>query len=355
MVLQNLYLRDYRNIDRLQLAFHPKLNIIIGPNGAGKTNILESLLVTSNTRSFRTNEDSDLITKSKEHCLIDVLADKQYRVVISRLGKSLFINRDPISKTSDFIGRFNCVLFKPGDIELFSQSSRERRKLIDLEVGKVSKIYLKTLVDYNKLLKEKNCLLKSERIDENYLMTLDEMMAPLIYEIIKERLEFVTFINNLLSDAYFELSGEQHEIFITYKPSFDLNIDTILSDLKVAHKRDLILHYTSIGPQREDITFKYDDFELTSVASQGQKRMVMIAFKMALIAYIESKTNEKPLVLLDDILSELDVANKERLLKKIPLIGQTIITGTDILNLNINYPCRVIAIEKGAINGVNDY
>ncbi len=354
-MLKHLRLKDYRNFASLQLDFHPRLNILIGPNGAGKTNILESLIVLSNTKSFRGNDDKELIQKGNDACLLELKAKDKLRIVISKLGKSLFINDEAVSKTSAFIGRFNSLLFKPGDVEIFDQSSKERRKLMDLEIGKIDPSYLRALLIYTKLLKDKNHLLKQEKIDFNYLDILDEAMVEPILEIINKRETFIAYINDCLSDIYFKLAGEKRKISLFYKSHFLKDKKAILEKLKDNRQRDLFLRCGCLGPHREDIVFYFDDYLLNSIASQGQKRMTVIAFKMAIMNYIEKTTKEKPLILLDDIFSELDLGNRRRLLNCLSGIGQTIITGTDVLNLNVGSNLRIMEIKKGAINAINDY
>lgn len=354
MIINNLYLRDYRNISKINISFHPKINIIVGENGAGKTNILESMVFTSNTRSFRTSDDEDLIMKGKEASLIEIQGDNDYRVVISRQGKSLFINRQLVLKTSEFIGRFNCILFKPSDLELFTQISKERRKILDVEIGKINHEYLNSLVLYTKLLKDKNHLLKQSSIDNIYLESIEETMVDKIYLIETRRKEFIDYINEHIQDIYFKLSNRLDNISLIYKKCFPIDIDSIAQAIKKNHDKDFLYHHTVLGPHRDDILFKFNDYPIHTIASQGQKRLVIVSFKLALAKYIEAKTNERPIILLDDILSELDIANRQRLLDYIQNVGQTIITTTDIMGLNSLNISQVIKIEKGALNGIDN-
>lgn len=354
MIVSHLRLRDYRNISKMEVDLHPKLNVIIGDNGAGKTNILESLIVVSNTKSFRTLSDADLIAKRKDGALIEAKSDNDYRVVITNQGKSLFINRNSIARTSSFIGRLNCVLFKPSDIELFTQSSKERRKIFDIELGKIDPEYLMSLVRYTKLIKDKNHLLKQATIDEIYLATIEDAIIPNIYTLIKKRTAFIDFINQDIQKYYFELSGQNDEIKVEYKRCFEVDQATIKEMIVKNHDKDFMYRYTCLGPHRDDIGFKINNYPVESYASQGQKRMVMIAFKLALIHYIESETKKQPIVLLDDILSELDLDNRNRLINRIKDIGQTIITTTDLVGINFNLDGRVIKIKKGEIYDINE-
>lgn len=353
MMIKKIHLRDYRNISSIDFNLHPKLNIIIGENGAGKTNILESMIVVSNTKSFRTIDDRDLIMKTKDATLIDIVGDNDYRVVVSNQGKKLFINKKAILKTSNFIGKLNCILFKPSDLELFSQSSKERRKIFDIEIGKIDNQYLKSLLAYTKLLKDKNHLLKQNNIDENYLEIVEESMVSNIYLIEKRRQIFIDYINSCIEKIYFDLSNRNDKIMIIYKKSFDIDEDLIKESIKKNRDKDLLYRYTLLGPHRDDIIFKFNDYPIQTIASQGQKRLVMISFKLALASFVENVTNKKPIILLDDILSELDIYNRQRLLEKIKNIGQTVITTTDILGLKNISDGQIIKIKKGALYGID--
>ena len=333
MLVKSLRLNDYRNYHFKNIDFEEGLNIIIGKNGVGKTNILESLIVISNTKSFRTLEDNDLIKKNFEYAKIECLNDDdKFKVVINKNGKKLYINDICIKKTSEFIGKLNCILFKPSDLNLFNDSPKERRRLLDIEIGKVSKEYLNALLKYNLFLKDKNRLLKEEKIDFNYLDILDEKISSVMKIIIKYREEFINILNLYISDFYNKLSNENKNIKIIYKKCCDISI--IEDELKKNREKDLFYHYAYFGTHHEDYEFYINDIKLERIASQGQMRMVLLAFKLALFEYIRQKTKKTPILLLDDVLSELDNTNKKRLLNLIPLDTQVIITCTDLNGIN---------------------
>lgn len=345
MLVKSLKLNNYRNYTNENIIFDPNLNIIIGKNGSGKTNILESIVVVSNTKSFRTNNDQDLIKKGEEFSKIDLISDENdFKVVINKKNKSLYINNNLIKRTSQFIGKLNAILFKPGDLELFNQSPSERRKLLDIEISKISNRYVLALVKYNKILKDKNKLLKENNPDETLLSVLDESMAPLIKTIIEEREKFFDVINEYISAMYTMISGKIVDIHVNYKKcseTYEVN-----EKIESSRNKDFYYHYTTFGPHHDDYEFIMDGYNLNSIASQGQKRMVLIAFKFALIKYIQKQTNKTPIVLLDDILSELDKDNQERLLNVIPSSTQVIITNTDINNLKIDKEYKLIELKE---------
>ena len=345
MPVKTIRLNDFRNYRRAFFDFDPHLNIIVGKNGTGKTNILESIIVVSNTKSYRANNDADLIRKGTAFARITLNTEKdEYRVVINRKNKSLYINDNLVKKSSEFIGRINAILFKPSDLELFTQSPGERRKLLDIEISKVSKLYMQSLLKYNSLLKDKNRLLKQLEPDDLLMNVINESMAPHIRIILKEREDFFETINACISEYYEMISGKKSEIEITYKKCS--KISEVEEKLVSSKERDDYYHYATYGPHHDDYSFRMDGYDINTIASQGQKRMVLIAFKFALIRYVENRTGETPILLLDDILSELDKDNQERLLNIIPEGTQVIITNTDINNLDIRNQYKLIELKE---------
>ncbi len=345
MLVSSLKLNNYRNYNSLNINFDSGLNIIIGKNGVGKTNILESLIVLSNTKSFRTLNDNDLIKKEETYSKIEANCDiGKLKVVISDNGKRLYFNDNVLKRTSEFIGKVNCILFKPNDLNLFIDSPRERRRILDIEIGKVSKEYLLSLSTYNLLLKDKNKLLKEENIDLNYLDIIDSKMIKEMKIIIRYREEFINIINSYITNIYDDLSNSSVNILIKYKSC--CNIDYLEENMLKSRDKDLIYHYANFGIHHDDYEFYFDDNLIQTVASQGQSRLTLISFKLALEKYIRYKTNECPIILLDDILSELDFDNKQRLLRYIPFDNQTIITGTDLENIKILNNFNLIEIKE---------
>lgn len=344
MQINSLKLSNYRNHHRALFEFKDNLNIIIGNNGSGKTNILESIIVLSNTRSFRTANDLDLILHKCDYGLVEAhTSEGKLRVVLNQKGKALFIDDQPVKKTSQFIGHLNAILFKPADIELYRDNPKERRRILDLEIGKTDSRYLNCLYHYNLLLKDKNRLLKEEKIDNTYLDLLDEQMVPLIAVIIDKRQEFFDHLNSKINSLYTSLSGKDTQLSLEYHPSY--KIEEIATKMREGRDKDLYYHYVTTGPHHEDYRFNFLGYDINSIASQGQKRMVMIAFKLIIADYIYQKSQKRPIILLDDIFSELDFDNQSRLLKNLPTASQILITGTDINGLCIAQKYNLIKLE----------
>lgn len=348
MLITSIRLNNYRNYSNILINPDSNINIITGPNGSGKTNILESVVVSSNTRSFRTNDDTSLIKHDEDYARIEVTADGTvYKIVLNKNGKSLFVNDEIITRTSNFIGRINAILFKPSDLEFFNSSPRERRKLIDLELGKINKNYLNALLKFNRLLKDKNRLLKENTVDDVYLNLINEQMAPAISILIQEREKFFSFVNSCISEIYRTVSNQNIEIKAVYRKNID---GDILNILNMNKEKDLNYHYAVMGPHHDDYYFLFNSHELSEVASQGQVRMTLISFKFALIRYINEICGIKPIILLDDVLSELDQENKRRLINFLPDDHQIIITDTDADSLMNVKKYKLIRLQ-GGLNG----
>lgn len=354
MIIKHLSLCDFRNYATLELDLHPSLTILLGDNGAGKTNILESLSVLSNTHSFRCHKDEEMIKKGSAFAKIEVSTeDDDFKIVISPKGKTLWLNEQMVKRSSDYIGKINTILFKPDDLFIFDAPPSSRRNLVDIEISKASSSYLQALLTYNKILKEKNTLLKQEKIDEKYLEILNDASIAPISKIIKERKKFITLMEEEIKRIFHLLSDLDLNLKITYKSCCSGKEEDIKEALLRSKEKDYIMHFATFGIQKEDITFSLNDYPISTYASQGQKRMVVIAFKIALTSYLKEMGKDKPIILLDDILSELDSANVMRLFKLLDYDFQTIITQTSIPESLNHSENKVITIKEGAIYGTN--
>lgn len=361
MIIKRLDLLHYRNYEHTSLVFYPGMNVITGKNAQGKTNLLESLVFLSLTRSYRIHEDAKLIQFEHEMgrvgCVFEEDGEKQIEIVIYPHGKTLLVNHQPLKRSSDFIGLLNVVLFSPDDLHLFQDSPRERRKLINQEITKISPSYLHALSTYQNLLKDRNSLLKNKTIDEDYLDILTEQMIQETIVIVKERKVFIEHINKTIQSYYQALSNEQTHIEMQYDCCIDCetNIEENLSNLFTNNiERDKETHITNGGIHREDIHFTMNGIDLLNVASQGQKRMIMLAFKLALRNTIQQTIHREPILLLDDVLSELDNEKQERLLKLIQESGQCLLTTTEIPHSLQKLRFTQYEIQKGQITLVKE-
>jgi len=358
MIIKHLKLINFRNYENLDINFFPKINIIYGKNAQGKTNLLESLIYLSLTRSHRLHNDRKLIRDNCDFadikCVYEDEYEKEIEAIIHKEGKTLKVRKQPVKKSSEFIGLLNVVLFSPDDLVIFSDSPSSRRRLVNQEITKVSSLYLNELNDYQKLLKDRNVLLKSNNIDSYLIDVIDEKMSIDECTILSLRKEFVDIINEYINDFYNKISGEDNIVRIKYKTFVDLDKEFTKEYINEVHKsyrsKDLDYRVSNSGIHRDDFIFYLNDKSVIEMASQGQKRMIMLAFKLSLLKYIERKINKKPVLLLDDVLSELDIYRQECLYNIVKNDYQCFISTTFIPSF-IEEEEGIFQIEDGRLIG----
>ena len=356
MYIKNIQLRNFRNYENAYIEFNPSINLITGANAQGKTNLLESLVYLSLTRSHRIVDDKKLIRNDEMFAGIDCnfvdTDEKDIEVIIHPNGKTLMIHKSPLKKSSEFIGLLNVVLFSPDDLRIFNDQPKERRRVMNQEITKVSTKYLLSLNQFQMYLKDRNALLKSEKIDLNYLDILDEQMSKVEAQIIRERRKFIEVIQSVISKIYQELSGSEIKLEVMYKTFIEDTEELeekILEIHRESRQKDMEYHITKVGIHLDDLIFKMDDQNLIYFASQGQKRMVMLSFKLALLNYIKLMTKKQPILLLDDVLSELDYSRQKKLLQMVQRDFQCIITTTEIPDFLKHADMTEFRIEGGKI------
>ena len=337
MIVKTLTLKNFRNHSFISYDFSDKLNILTGPNAAGKTNVVEAIYYLSLARSFRTSEDVDLILKGKDKAEIYAVCaegqlDRKIRIIISEAGKQVFINNKPISKLSELSNCMNVVLFEPKDVMLFRGLPKARRNFIDINLSKKSQPYFDYITRYNKVLKERNELLKSDNVDPVLLETTTEMLVKLSGPIVSYRQMYVKDINDILNKITRALTGDSRKFELHYNPYVRYD-DNFLNNARNAFKRaeesDFKHKQTSIGTHREDISISLNGRDIATYGSQGENRIAALALKLSPYFLIEDK-DKKPIVVLDDVMSELDPKNQERLIKFLRKFNQVFITGTKL-------------------------
>ncbi len=266
------------------------------------------------------------------------------------------IHQKPVSRSSEFIGKLNAVLFAPSDLELFEAPPKVRRRLMDVEIGKVSPRYMQALSAMMKLLKERNSLLKREHLDNAMLEVLDQQMIEQQLTIIAMRRQFIAKMNESLSRTYSALAEEEAQVSaayhtITEQTEPDAMREEISRKLLENRDRDRILKTTSSGVHRDDLSFQLNGRDVLSYASQGQRRMIVLAWKLSLIDFIAERLNELPVLLLDDVLSELDQQKRVNLFSLISPEIQTFITTTEIAELLpfLSRKPKIAEIDSGQI------
>lgn len=366
MKISQLELKNFRNYKDCSVKFHPFINIFIGKNAQGKTNLLEAIYILSMSKSFKTNITEELICFQEEFAKINGHIETNHKdmdlqIVFSTLGKKAMINQKEIKKSSDYVGYLNVVLFIPEDLMLIKGSPRLRRKLMDMEISKISPIYMYNLNKYQNLLKERNKYLKllHEKHNEpdEYLEVLSEQMAHIQVDLIKKRIEFVKLLNDISSSMYDYISLHEEKLRIEYKSSYKIiDYETILNKYKKNYQKDILYSQTTSGLHKDDMLMFLNDKDAVLYASQGQQRSIVLAMKIALLELVKKEIGEYPILLLDDVLSELDDIRKTKLLNLIQNKVQTFITSTSIdgIHHKVIENAKKIYIENGHVKGEQD-
>lgn len=355
MIIESLELKNYRNYRELSLSFDPGTNLLYGDNAQGKTNILEALYYCASAKSHRGSKDKEIIRFGEEEAHVKLLLRKRdvpYRIDMHlkmNSAKGIAVNGLPIRRASELFGILNAVLFSPEDLNIIKNGPADRRRFMDLELCQLDRSYVHALVSYNRALVQRNRLLKDISFQPELRETLDLWDAQLVNygsQLIRARRDFLTRLNPVIGPIHSGLTGGKEEISVIY----DSNTDEqeFESSLARARESDLRQKITSVGPHRDDIGFfvKRTDAEDQSAAvprdqrgmdlrrfgSQGQQRTAALSLKLSEIGLMEQATGESPVLLLDDVLSELDTDRQKQLLKTISRI-QTVITSTGMENL----------------------
>lgn len=364
MNIESLRLYQYRNYQNLTFSFQSNcIYCIHGKNAQGKTNLIESIYYLSHLHSFRTKGLESLIQTDKDMMMIEAKASvknnkEDLKIVVSNQKKHLFRYQNPIKKYSDFVGIINAILFCPDDISLFHQSPKIRRNFVDMELIKLSKTYTSTLSHYQSLLKSRNIVLKQDVVDDHLLDVYTAQMIEDEKVIILQRKKFIQELMNNAKNLYPFFSKEKEVIdakYMTFVNDFSNLDEEIGKSYENSISKDKMYRQTNVGIHRDDILFLMNGKPVQEVASQGQKRSFLLALKLGLSKMIFDKTGEYPILLLDDVFSELDDHRKKELLNKLPLNMQIFITTTEKMDRNWfrNRNVCFVEIENGIVKEVS--
>lgn len=337
MNVETLHLENFRNYRSSTLTFYQRgIHCLYGQNAQGKTNVLEALYCLSYIQSFRTRSSQALIRQGEMFYRLQAkITSRNQKKDLCMIGqgnkKHLFLFQDPVSKYSQFVGVLNAILFCPDDMDLFRNAPRLRRRFMDLEMVKLSKSYTSTLSHYQAVLKERNQALKQSKVDRILVDTYTSQLIQDQKTIIEQRSRFAKRLEDHAKALYPFFSKEKESLRIEYSTFVDVDQD-LIKQLEHAYDqsylKDLQYKQTTIGIHRDDLLFKLGNHLLTEVASQGQKRSVLLAVKLALCQMIYEKTYEYPILLLDDVFSELDANRQRQFVMHLPKDMQIFITST---------------------------
>ena len=363
MRIEHLKLVNFRNYSNLKIDFNKNVNIFVGNNGEGKTNILESIYVLSLTKTNRYGVDDNLIKFNEEISKIEGIITKKDLILkneiqLTKNKKKIFINNKEIRKIKDYISNFCVISFTPSDLEIIKGSPNIRRNMINVDISQLYNNYISYLNEYNQVVKIRNEYLKKMNLDGNsdirYMNVINEKLIEVGIKIYKYRYDFFCEINKLLPKIFKKISNLDG-LTIKYDSNFSLN-ETDYDKLRKNYenklnknfKIELMQGVTLIGPHRDDFSFDLNGIDMRNFASQGQQRLAIIALKISEIYLFKNLMNEYPVLLLDDIFSEIDIKRRNKIIKFLLNDIQTIITTTDINDIEDKL------LEKATVFNVNN-
>ena len=361
MIIKSLELADFRNYEELNISFDKGTNILYGDNAQGKTNILEAIYVSATTKSHKGSKDKEIINFDKEEAHIRTYLEKegiQSRVDMhlrKSKSKGIAIDGQKIKKAADLLGLLNVVFFSPEDLSIIKNGPGERRRFADMELCQLDNFYLYNLNNYNKIINQRNKLLKDMYFNPGLRETLniwDSQLVSYGSKIIERRELFASQLCEIIGEIHNKLSGGKEQLVIKYEP--DVRIEDFENQMRENQERDIHSKVTSTGPHRDDFSFIVNGIDIRKYGSQGQQRTAALSLKLSEIELVKKVTKDTPVLLLDDVLSELDSNRQNYLLNSIGDI-QTIITCTgldEFINnrFEIN---RIFKVTNGSISVIS--
>ena len=336
MIIKSIELAGYRNYDFLTLQFDKGTNILFGDNAQGKTNILEAIYLSATTKSHKGSKDKEIIKFDSEEAHIRAYIEKEGvetkidMHLRKNKSKGIAIDGQKIKKAADLLGLLNVVLFSPEDLSIIKNGPGERRRFVDMELCQLDSFYLYNLNHYNKIVNQRNILLKDMYMNPGLRDTLsiwDSQLVSYGSKIIERREIFVRQLNEIINDLHKKLSGGKEDLNIVYEP--DVTIEDFERKLRENQERDIRSKMTTVGPHRDDFSFLNGEIDIRKYGSQGQQRTAALSLKLSEIELVKKITKDTPVLLLDDVLSELDSSRQNQLLGSIGEV-QTIVTCTGL-------------------------
>ena len=358
MKIDKLKLINFRNYSKLDIDFNPYLNIIIGNNAQGKTNILEAIYYLSITKSFLSV--NDVVCIKNGELFFKIIGNiklnkkkKKLELLFNENGKKLSINDNEIKKHALYIGNLKVIIFSPDNIRLIKDAPLNRRKFLNIELSQLDNKYINILNEYNIVLKQRNeylKVIKNGKINQVYFDILNGKLIDLAVLIYEYRIKFIDKVNIYINDIFNDISG-YNGLKVNYLPCVDIvgDIKKNMTDkLNSVYDREIIYGSSLVGPHRDDFSFKLNDNDLILYGSQGQLKMAILALKLAEVNVFYENDGEYPVLLLDDLFSELDVLKRNKLINYLNKDIQTVVTTTDLENIDD------VLIEKAFVYKIDD-
>ena len=368
MRLNSLQLVNFRNYNNLYLEFNKKVHLLLGKNGQGKTNIVESIYMLSFGKSFRTSRDKEIIKFDTENLYVGGSFSKEHtdgliEIAIGKNKKGIKVNKIHIQKIHELLGNLNVVIFSPEDLRLVKEGPKERRSFIDKEISQIMPKYYNYLTNYNKVLFQRNQLLKANNVDEALLDVYDESLARYGSYLYILRRDFIKKIAKISNEMHKKLTGNNEELLITYKNQINLTDedtvkdakDKLLSKLESNRQRDIETRMTKYGIHKDDLNIFINDLDVKLYGSQGQQRTASISLKLSEIELIKQEVNDNPVLILDDVFSELDETRQKLLVENLGDV-QMFITSAELAHKRIfdESETAIFYIDKGKVTNIED-
>lgn len=351
MILSKLKINNFRNYNQKEMIFEKGINYLYGSNGAGKTNLIEAIYYISNLESFRTNDDKCLIKDNKGEFLIEGIIDEVvYSLLVNKETKKLSIDGIAYKKYREYLGHVNVIEFIPEEVYLLKDFPKDRRKFIDKEISKINRGYLNDVLVFNKLLKQRNELLKSEDVYKDAFMdVIDSKISELQVNIVNTRKEFLNDIEKNINNLKTSLN-KKYDFKIMYESCFEkIEKEDIFKKYKENREKDKEKKVTSLGIHKDDFKVYASGNDLSVFGSQGEQRFIVLLTKLALVKLIQNKNKQYPILVLDDVFSELDNNRQKEIYEIIKEIDQVFITGCNIKDID-----GIEQIKKYEIKGENN-
>jgi DNA replication and repair protein RecF len=339
MKISSLILNEFRGFKALKLSFGPDINIICGANGSGKTSILESISLLTGLHSFRTNHEEELIRTDSDFAVIEgkIKTNLLHDVKISILkkGRQIMLDNKLVKKFSDYLGTFIAIVYTPEDTFFFNEAPKVRRKFIDSSLSNMYQDYLQDLVNYQSLIKAKSNLLKLDTFDSVYCDVLHLQLAKLTQGLLKHRYTFCSKLEFFLNRHFANFQTKHSSLQIVYESDFNLKMDIneIKAKLDQNLSKELLKRTILTGIQYDDFSLLTNNINIATYFSQGEKKIASLCLKLALVELIQQEKQVDPVLLLDDILSELDSIKKTILFDEISQLDQVVVTTTSLIEI----------------------
>jgi len=329
LYLKRIKIKNFRNYDCLEVIFEKGINYLFGSNGVGKTNLIEAIYYVSNLESFRTNEDRNLVKDLNGEFFIDAIVDGlEYSLLVNKDSKLLSVDGIVYKKYREYLGKVNVIEFCPEEVYLLKDFPKDRRKFLDKEISKIDKEYLTNVLIYNKLLKQRNEVLKSnDSYKDDLLKVIDNKISELQVLIINKRKDFLSEIEGWVNGFKTSLNN-LYNFKISYECSFgSINKESVLKRYEETREKDKEKMITSLGVHKDDFKVYINGNDASDFGSQGEQRFIILLVKLALVNLVRNKTNNCPIVVLDDVFSELDENRKKEVYDILKMFDQVFITG----------------------------